>query len=111
MDELLEALEDFNESEVRRLLENGHNPNFRGYAGITPLHLAVDIEIQDAINRYDKYNDTTRPNGNLVRLLLYYGADIEAKDDQGATPLDWANNMEYIEAVEIINYFKSKKAE
>lgn len=107
MNELFDAIENFQEDKVRLLLESGHNPNVRGLGGITPLHLAVDIEIQDAIRRNDLDNDFTCPKANIVRLLLNYGADAELKDDKGATALDWANELNYREAIEVINSFKS----
>jgi ankyrin repeat protein len=103
MSELLDAIEHFDEERVRRLLEGGIDPNVRGYGGITPLHLAVDSEAEDALYRYDTGGDVTPPDGRLVRLLLAHGADIEAKDDKGDSPLDWARQRNHAAAIEAMS--------
>jgi ankyrin repeat protein len=105
--ELLDAIENFDEHRMKSLLQAGADPNERGY-GITPLHLAVDIEIQDAINRADRRNDLSPPSGRLVRLLLIYGADPTAVDESGKTALDWANEMDHKAAIEAITYKSSQ---
>jgi hypothetical protein len=57
---------------VRLLLSRGADPNVRAN-GLTPLHLASE---------YGKIE--------IARLLIEHGASVEAKDDQGKTPLDVA---------------------
>lgn len=59
---------------VRFLLENKADVNLRKRLGLTPLHV---------VTQHSKQTD-------LVRVLLDHGADIEAPDDRGDTPLDWA---------------------
>ena len=59
---------------VRFLLENNADVNLRKRLGLTPLHVVA---------QYSKQTD-------FVRVLLDHGADIEAPDDRGDTPLDWA---------------------
>ena len=59
---------------VRLLLENKADVNLRKRLGLTPLHIVA---------QYSKQTD-------LVQVLLDHGADIEAPDDRGDTPLDWA---------------------
>ncbi len=69
---------------VRAMLEKGMNPNYCDKHGQTPLHLAVDGEID-----WDDPNPTP-PEIGLVRLLLEHGANPNAIDKMGRTPLDWA---------------------
>jgi len=65
---------------VRWLLQHGANPTGQtatgreGPTGLTPLHVAV---IQN--------------HADVAELLLAYGADASATDDEGRTPLDWAH--------------------
>ena len=78
---LLQSIEFENVEMVRRHIEYGTDPNKvyipEGFpfAGASALHLAV-----------------LKDNGEVVRLLLANGADIEikAKDSFGGTPLMWA---------------------
>ena len=102
MGELLDAIENFDKERVRLLLGAGADPNIRGFAGITPLHLAVDIEAEDALYRYDTGGDDAPPDGALVRLLVSHGADVEAKADSGETPLDWARQRKHEAAIKAL---------
>jgi len=58
-----------NEPIVTLLLENGANPNIPGGHNETPLHDAV------ACNRTA-----------IARLLVSYGADVNARNGRGLTP-------------------------
>ena len=58
-----------NEEIVTLLLENGANPNIPGGHNETPLNDAV------ACNRT-----------NIARLLVSYGADVNARNSRGLTP-------------------------
>lgn len=55
--------------EVERLLRGGVSPDVRVRQGMTPLMHASNIEI--------------------ARLLVQRGADVNARDDNGRTPLIW----------------------
>jgi F-type H+-transporting ATPase subunit beta len=58
---------------ARRLLELGADPNRRGFAGHTSLHVAAIRGLEDA-----------------VAELLAHGADPACVSDAGETALDWA---------------------
>ena len=55
-------------------LENNADVSLRKRLGLTPLHV---------VEQYSKQT-------HLVQVLLDHGVDIEAPDDRGDTPLDWA---------------------
>jgi ankyrin repeat protein len=59
--------------------------------------------MEQAIYRHDTRGDETPPDGKFVNLLVAYGADIEAKDDNGETPLDWAKKRNHLAAMEAIS--------
>jgi cytohesin len=47
-----------------------------------------------------------RGNLELARLLLKAGADPQAKDDEGLTPMDWAKKSERLVMVELLGVVK-----
>lgn len=67
------------------LLEAGADPNVRGRYGYTVLHEAVRNE------------DST-----LTQALLDAGADPKERDDDGKTPLDFAEDAGNTPAVELL---------
>jgi ankyrin repeat protein len=60
---------------VRALLDHGADPNARGQHEVTPLMMAAGAP---------------RADPAMVELLVQQGADIEARDGNGRTALDWA---------------------
>ena len=56
------------------LLQNNADVNHRKRLGLTPLHVVAQQSRET----------------DLVHVLLDHGADMEATDDRGDTPLDWA---------------------
>jgi ankyrin repeat protein len=59
---------------AQMLLERGADPNAPGTRGLTPLMAAA----------------VSDPDGPMVRWLLRTGSRVNARDEQGATALDWA---------------------
>lgn len=74
---LLSAIRAGRLDQVKRLLERDDiDPNFSGAFGVTPLHEAV------------RYNDLA-----MVKQLVAAGADVNAKDRNGLTPLEMAQEF------------------
>ncbi len=72
---------------VRQLLRGGARVNERDNVGNTPLHMLALGEIKLA-KRLE--------SGRVARLLIEKGADIEAKNDAGATPYEVAKEFNRI---------------
>lgn len=68
------------------LLENRADVGATNFAGQTPLH---DLP-QTANNLGDRVGDYTRQIERTVTLLVGYGAELHARDTNGATPLHLA---------------------
>jgi ankyrin repeat protein len=74
--------------------------NAKGVDGQTPLHLAIDSEVQWAI--YPGDGVSREPTGEIIKLLIDGGADVNAKMDKGETPLEWAKRLGHKPAQEIL---------
>jgi ankyrin repeat protein len=79
------ACEHQNLDAIRALVSAGARINAKDSVGQTPLHVAVDIDIDSVVqaNGSELQFETTR-------LLLSLGADPSVQDCQGLTPRDWA---------------------
>jgi ankyrin repeat protein len=95
---LLLAIESSQLGAVRFLLKRGANPNKSGPGGVTPLHLAVDVEVEEAKRRFDVSGEASRVATSLVTLLLEAGADPRQSNPTGETPIHWAQNSRHGEA-------------
>ena len=71
---------------IEYLIEHGADPNGRDIYGVTPLHLAIDSEIDASTQVGDPLLFKT------TKRLIELGADTSAKDNSGKTPIDWANS-------------------
>lgn len=84
---LLQACAEGSTAEVRRLLADGASPNVQIKGGGLPsaLHFAVLSSSRE-----------------VVELLLEHGADLNAHDPQGHTPLQLAERAGHTDIVELL---------
>ena len=81
------ASEHQNLAMIEALAKAGADLNVRNHQGWTPLHLAVDIDI-DSVSQ--SRGDVNHLPFQTVRLLLSLGADPTVRDERGKTPRDVA---------------------
>lgn len=81
---LLAAIYKGDQTGIYELLDQGMNVNFFT-GGITPLHLAAE-----------------RGYPEIVRMLINYGADIDAQNATGQKPIDIALEKRFIRSTEIL---------
>ncbi|MBA4032641.1 MAG: ankyrin repeat domain-containing protein [Planctomyces sp.] len=89
------AIEKGDLSLVELLCEHGADVNYRPHDMSSPLHWAVDSEADGA------WQTGTKPNVEIIRLLLRYGANLSLTNKFG-TPYDMAKRYEFIEACELL---------
>jgi ankyrin repeat protein len=93
----IEALEQACFDGVRYLLQAGADREFTCY-GFRPIHHAIDIEIDTA----SQANSPEDPEPILTELLLSAGADMNAENDRGQTPLRMAMQRGHRRAAELL---------
>jgi ankyrin repeat protein len=105
MFDLHQAIEKMDINAARSLLEQGANVNARdpevGMA--TALHLAVDIECEDACRRSDSSDADASPVPTLTKMLLDFCADPSIPDAGGKTPHDWATERNHFRAMTLLD--------
>ena len=70
---------------IRTLLENGADTETRSHSGLTVLHHAAVMDLEE-----------------VLALLLHYGAEIDATDSRGNTALHLAAERNYAQLVNIL---------
>uniref|UniRef100_A0A8D8YWX2 Ankyrin-1 n=1 Tax=Cacopsylla melanoneura TaxID=428564 RepID=A0A8D8YWX2_9HEMI len=86
---------------VELLLNHGADPNFTGEDGKTALHYATSKKFTSAVVQ-DKESKPINKMLDIVSQLLAYGANIDAVDKNGQTPLFNAVNNKQLEIVQLL---------
>ena len=102
---LHQAVEQMDIGAAKTLLEQGAEVNARDpeFGMATALHLAVDIECEDACRRSDRGDAHAAPVPGLTQLLLDFGADPSLPDAGGRTPRDWAAERSHLAALALFD--------
>jgi serine/threonine protein kinase len=109
---------------VEDLLRRGADPNAQSKQGMTPLHRVVKVyhksnnypdstkvltglksEVEQSTNHMIKAVDVNclrRDASDILRLLIDYKANMEAKDDNGESPLLFAVKLQNYQTVETL---------
>ncbi len=96
------AVENMDEATTRFLLSAGADPN-RKCSGATPLHHAVDIEIDSVNQRLQRAPQPEElPDPLMTRLLLEHGADPNLRDASGETPYEFAHRRGHKHAADLL---------
>lgn len=96
------AIETSDEKVISHILDKGANVNECGSTGLTPLHLAIDIEMEIALHQIDTTGKKVDPVAKVSALLLERGADKKAKCINGETPLEFAQERGHAAAVSLL---------
>jgi ankyrin repeat protein len=91
------AIENLREDVARYLLAAGADPEFE-CCGFRPIHHAIDVEIDVATQA----NAPDAPDPTFTEMLLAAGADMDAPDDRGRTPLRMATERGHVRAVKLL---------
>uniref|UniRef100_A0ABD2XB76 Uncharacterized protein n=1 Tax=Trichogramma kaykai TaxID=54128 RepID=A0ABD2XB76_9HYME len=78
-----------NEDIVKALLKSGANPNLRDHERSTALHALTWVRLCRCVRR-DNFCSRRKPVDGIVEALVERGADIEARNNHGDTPLQLA---------------------
>ena len=98
------------EQDVKKCLAAGADINEKNENGDTPLHIAVRTDLydlgimKDANGKHRIYTSAKRvdkdanpgPNRTIVPILLELGADVNAKNNKGETPLVSATDYDMV---------------
>jgi len=82
---------------IKFLLNNKASVNYQDENGKTALMLAIDGEttlMEVVENSCVLFNDSERPNLEIIKLLIETGADVNLKNSDGETALDIAKSYE-----------------
>ncbi len=93
-------IEDTHINALKLMLEKGANINERGYQAKTPLHLAAEGML---LYRHGQEEPFYRPvDLKIVEFIINNGADINAKDDNDLTPIQYAKKNGHVAIVNLL---------
>lgn len=85
---LICAIDTNNEEIVEALLKAKANPNFTSNGLSLPLIHAIEIAVE-----MEDYDSTiSKISTSIIELLIKYGADINQKNYDGNTPIEFSEN-------------------
>ena len=99
------AVEHMHPDIMRLLLSHGADVNARDEFGQTPLHLALDIEVEHSKYLYDVEGIDVPPTAEISGILLEHGADVDARTERGETPLQWALESNHEAGVKVLQEY------
>ncbi|MDE3023407.1 MAG: ankyrin repeat domain-containing protein [Pseudomonadota bacterium] len=112
--ELSEASQGSDAAKVQKLIVDGANINFKDTAGFTPLHWAAELGKTNIVkvlvaNRADinSSNGGITPlhfaaNKEIAELLIANGANVNAKADDGTSPLHLAATNDNVSVARVL---------
>ena len=80
--------------DLENCIHNGYKATMVGNGGATPMHIAA---------KYDRQI-------GIFLFLLNQGADVDARDDVGKTPLDYAYDYNATRAQKILEALYAKRS-
>jgi ankyrin repeat protein len=85
---LICAIDTDNEEIVKAILDAKADPNFTANGLSLPLIHAIEI----AVEAEDYNPDVNETSTRIIELLIKYGADINQKNYDGVTPIEFSKN-------------------
>jgi len=102
---LMLAQGNLNLGAVARLIDKGADVNARDASGLTPLHYAIQRAQHNPIHLYgqkDRPDEDAARYLELIQFLIDKGANVNARDAQGDTPLQLALRLHRTDAANLL---------
>ena len=103
--QLLEAVSSRNIDEINYIIDRGADIDTRDKYGGTPIHNALESSVTRQLRNIDEWSEdgiSETSNVDIVKILLDRGADIEAKNNVGNTPLIEAASIGDIDSLKAL---------